>query len=141
MSSFLHRVSVFSFDTNLSRKEIREYARRYLPEFTVTEMLKVGTEAVLAYEKSADNGWFEDLQDSVEDIVKYYYNLDDAGVDREKKLVADRTRAISDFCEVIKPGLLGALDQANFDYRRQDYEVQDAEVLGVGMAVSIAVER
>lgn len=141
MKSFLYRVEIFSFDTTLNRREFREFCRRYLPEYTVKEALKCATETVMAYEKDPDSGWYEDLQDDIEEVLKHYYRDDEPSKDRERKLVEDRAASICDLCSVIEPGLLGSLDHFNFNFRRQDYEVQGVETLGVGLAVSIAVER
>ncbi|WBF04818.1 hypothetical protein [Erwinia phage vB_Ea277G] len=142
MSSFLHRVEVFSFDTNLSRREIREFVRRYLDEFTVSEAIKMATEAVMAYEKAPDSGWFEDLQDAVEEVLRHVYRDEKIFLmDHLQDLSEERANSICDLCAVIEPGLLGSLDHFNFNFRRMDYEVQGAELLGVGIAVSIAVER
>lgn len=142
MTTFLHRVEVFSFDTNLSRREMREFVRRYLSEFTVVEALKLATETVMAYEKDPDGGWYDDLQDTVEEVLQHYYREERVFLmDHLRDLSVERANSICDLCTVIEPGLLSSLDHYNFNFRRRDYEVQGAELLGVGVAVSIAVER
>lgn len=141
--SFSHkqRIEVYSFDTNLSRVELRRFHRKYVPELSISEMLTVTAEAVLGYAKGHDQEWYEDLQDSLDDILTQYYQMTEADLDQLSALTQERAASISDLCQVIQPGLLGILDHANFDYRHREYEISSGELLGTGVALKFIVER
>lgn len=141
MRTFLYRLRIFSFDTNLSRSEIRRYVKENLPEFRANDVLRLATETILAYVKHPDGCWAEDLQASIEDGVLDYYGYGEQELDRQRKLVTARVEALHQFCSVVEPGLLETLENNNFNFKRLEYEVEGAQLLGVGMAVSIAIER
>lgn len=140
---FNTRVSAVAFDTpGLSRKDLLLYREKRLPEFSLTDMIRITSSFILGYESDPDGNCFEDLEDEVYSIVTDYYEYKSLPNGRNlDSIIKKRCDSINNLAIIVSPPLIDAVGSQNRNFRSDYVFVCEGRSLGVGWLVSYIANR